>query len=193
MRRRPTCCVEKASMYSLGDVQTSSKGIRSAPLTDETGSSVFIVACREKPLSAPFGASAYNDQAATRKNICLRCSDEIQTQFEAIDQYMASYIQEHSQRLFKGKSMTYKPALQQKEDYPPLLRCKINMAGTRMCRFWSPMFTRCDPPADLKECALVPRICVRGMWIMAGECGLQLEVTDIMCETVHESCPFLAA
>ena len=62
---------EKAIMYSLGDVQTSSKGIRSAPLTDESGSSVFIVACRETPLTAPFGASAYNDQAASRKNICF--------------------------------------------------------------------------------------------------------------------------
>ena len=90
-------------MYSLGDVQTSSKGIRSAPLTDATGSSVFIVACADKPLSAPFGASAYNDQAAPRKNICFRCSDEIGRQFESIDQYMAEYIQEHCQRLFKGK------------------------------------------------------------------------------------------
>ena len=51
--------------YTLGDVQTSSKGIRSAPLTDSIGNPVFIVA--QEQLSAPFGASAFNDPDATRK------------------------------------------------------------------------------------------------------------------------------
>ena len=51
--------------YLLGDVQTSSKGIRSAPLTDASGNPVFIIA--EEQLSAPFGASAFNDPDATRK------------------------------------------------------------------------------------------------------------------------------
>ena len=133
-------------MYTLGDVQISSKGIRSAPLTDEDGQAVFIVSKDE--LSAPFGASAYNDPDATRKNICFRCSPEVERQFEQIDQYMTTYVQEHSQRLFKGKSMTYKPALQIKEDYAPLLRCKINMSGSRACRFWTPMYTRRDPPMN---------------------------------------------
>ena len=120
-------------MYTLGDVQISSKGIRSAPLTDEDGQAVFIVSKDE--LSAPFGASAYNDPDATRKNICFRCSPEVERQFEQIDQYMTTYVQEHSQRLFKGKSMTYKPALQSKEDDTPLLRCKIHMSGALSCRF----------------------------------------------------------
>ena len=47
------------------------------------------------------------------------------------------------------------------------------MTGSRSCRFWTPMYSRCDAPAELKECSLLPRICVRGLWIMAGECGLQ--------------------
>ena len=51
--------------YTLGDVQASSKGIRSAPLTDASGNPVFIVA--QEQLSAPFGASAFNDPDATRK------------------------------------------------------------------------------------------------------------------------------
>ena len=176
-------------MYTLGDVQTSSKGIRSAPLTDENGQAVFIV-CAD-PLTAPFGASAFNDPAASRKNICFRCTPDIETQFEEIDRFMESYIQEHSQRLFKGKAITYKPALQIKEDYAPLLRCKINMSGTRVCRFWTPMYTRRDAPDELKECSLWPRICIRGLWMMAGECGLQLEITDMMCDAVQETCPFI--
>ena len=175
--------------YTLGDVQTSSKGIRSALLTDSIGNPVFIVA--NEQLSAPFGASAFNDPDATRKNICFRCTPAIEAQFDAIDKYMESYIQDNCQRLFRGKAMTYKPALQTKEDYAPLLRCKINTAGSRACRFWTPMYSRCDAPAELKECSLLPRICVRGLWIMAGECGLQLEVTDLMCDAVQETCPFI--
>ena len=108
--------------YTLGDIQTSSKGIRSAPLTDSIGNPVFIVA--QEHLSAAFGASAFNDPDATRKNICFRCTPAIEAQFDAIGTYMQSYIQDNSQRLFRGKAMSYKPALQTKEDYAPCFASK---------------------------------------------------------------------
>ena len=177
--------------YTLGDVQTSSKGIKSAPLTDASGNPVFIVA--QEHLSAPFGASAFNDPEATRKNICFRCTPNIEAQFDEIDKYMESYALENAQRLFKGKAMTYRPCLQKKEDYAPLLRCKINTAGSKSCRFWTPMYSRCDAPPDLKDCLLIPRLLVRGLWIMGAECGLQVEVTDLMCDALQETCPIINA
>ena len=54
--------------WQIGDVTTSAKGIKSAPLTDgKNGSLTFQLTVPEHPLHAPFGASAYNDPGATRK------------------------------------------------------------------------------------------------------------------------------
>ena len=64
--------------------------------------------------------------------------------------------------------MTYKPLLSLKEDYPALLRCKINTVGQRATKFWTPLYTRCDPPIDFKECALIPRAQVRNLWVMGS-------------------------
>ena len=111
--------------------------------------------------------------------------------FGKLDVYMASYVEQNTNRLFRGKAMTYKPALQQKEDYEPLLRCKINVGGSRGCKFWTQLGTRASAPEDFKECILTPRIHIRGLWIMAGECGLQLEVTDCVCDVIQEDSPFI--
>ena len=175
--------------YQLGEIVTSSKGIRSAPLSDAKGNPVFVL-CR-KPLTCPFGASAFNDPTAIRKNICFRCDETMKELFGKLDVYMASYVEQNTNRLFRGNVMTYKPALQQKEDYEPLLRCKINMGGSRGCKFWTQLGARTSAPEDFRECMLTPRIHIRGLWIMAGECGLQLEATDCMCDAIQEDSPLI--
>ena len=87
--------------------------------------------------------------------------------------------------------MTYKPLLQTKEDYPALFRAKINTSGTESRSFWTPQFPRCDAPQDLRECGLVPKVCFRSLWIMGSECGITVDVTDLLCDTADEACPFL--
>ena len=178
--------------WQLGDVTTSAKGIRSAPLMDGKNNSLhFQLTTPDKPLYAPFGASAYNDPQAIRKSICFRVHEDLESKLCDVDAYVGSYIAKNSARLFKGKQMTYKPLLQTKEDYPALLRAKINTSGTRACRFWTPQFARCDAPQDLRECGLVPRVCFRSLWIMGSECGISVDVTDLLCDTADEVCPFL--
>ena len=177
--------------WQVGDIVTSAKGIRSAPLTDGKNNSLnFQLTKSDQPLQAPFGASAYNDPAATRKTICFRCHEELEASLSNVDAYMSDYIAKHSNRLFKGKQMTYKPLLQLKEDYPALLRAKINMSGSKACKFWTPQFGRCDAPPDLDKCGLVPRVCFRSLWIMGSDCGVTVDVTDLMCDTADEACPF---
>ena len=65
--------------WQLGDVQTSPKGIRSAPLTDSKGSPIVVhLADLQKALTAPFGSSAFNDPTAQRQNICFRVDPELE-------------------------------------------------------------------------------------------------------------------
>ena len=134
--------------YTLGDVQTSSKGIRSAAHRRIWQSRLHC--CSGASIGAVWRVNIQRPRG-DKENICFRCTPDIEAQFDAIDKYMESYVQENGQRLFKGKAMTYRPALQTKEDYAPLLRCKINMAGSKSCRFWTPMYSRCDAPPELKD------------------------------------------
>eukprot|EP00969_Alexandrium_andersonii_P111228 4910660-Alexandrium_andersonii.AAC.1 len=69
---------------------------------------------------------------------------------------MDGYLRSHADRLFKGKTPEYRTALQRRADFPVSVRCKINTAGPRACRFWSWGHERMEPPADLHECGLVP-------------------------------------
>ena len=78
-----SCLQTKKNMFSstidweLGNVQTNSKGIRSAPLTNSDGSPGFLqLADVHSPLKAPSGSSAFNDPTAIRHNICFSLRSE---------------------------------------------------------------------------------------------------------------------
>ena len=85
MFAKKSCLHNKKNMFSstidweLGNVQTNSKGIRSAPLTNSDGSPVFLqLTDAHSPLIAPFGSSAFNDPTAIRHNICFRCDQSLE-------------------------------------------------------------------------------------------------------------------
>ena len=79
--------------WQLGDVTTSAKGIKSAPLMDGKNNSLhFQLTTPDKPLYAPFGASAYNDPQATRKSICFRVHEELESKLCDVDAYIGNYI-----------------------------------------------------------------------------------------------------
>ena len=79
--------------WLIGDVITSSKGNKTAPITNVKGEPIFLqLTTPKEPLTAPFGASAYNDPQATRKNICFRCTEELEQTISAIDHYMEAYL-----------------------------------------------------------------------------------------------------
>ena len=117
--------------------------------------------------------------------------EELEASLSNVDAHMSDYIAKHANRLFKGKQMTYKLLLQLKEDYPALFRAKINTGGSKACKFWTPQYGRCDPPLNFRECGLIPIVCFRSLWIMGSECGITVDVTDLLCDTSTEECPFL--
>ena len=81
--------------WQLGDVQTSTKGTKSAPISDKKGNPVLcMLTQKDQPLSAPFGASAYNDPTAIRQNICFRCHEQLESAMTNVDSYMAKYVKE---------------------------------------------------------------------------------------------------
>ena len=97
--------------WEIGNIQSNQKGVKSGTISKK-GALVFLsLANSSQPLTTPFGASAFNDEQATRKNICFRCSPSLVEKMNKIDAYMTQYIDKNSNRLFKNKKVTYKPLL----------------------------------------------------------------------------------
>ena len=193
--RKISGVVKPATMsieMEIGDVVCNSKGVKSAQITNKKGAPLFErLTGIDEPISTPFGASTFNDSAATRKNICFRCTPKLAKRLAAIDAYLQSYIDKHSGRLFKGKKLAYKPLLiPQKDDYEPLMRCKINTEGRGACRCWNDQHERVDMPEDLRDCMLCPRIHIKSLWIMGDSCGVTCDVVDLLVFAVEAECPF---
>ena len=177
----------------IGDIVCNSKGVKSAQVTNKKGGPIFerLTGINE-PITTPFGASTFNDSAATRKNICFRCTPKLAKRLAAIDSYIQSYLEKNNGRLFKGKKFTYKPLLVPgKDDYEPLVRCKINTEGRGACRFWNEDQERIDMPEDLRDCTLVPRVQIKSLWLMGDSCGITCDVVDMLVFTIKAESPFV--
>ena len=74
-----------------------------------------------------------------------------------------NYLAERADKLFKGKACEYRDCLQQRGDYPSQVRCKLNLAGTKACRFWDQNKERmAEAPCDVRApCELVPIVQVK--------------------------------
>ena len=65
--------------WELNDILTNAKNVKSAMITDKKGSLIVQnIASKTEPLTTPFGASAFNDPSATRKNLCMRCPPSLE-------------------------------------------------------------------------------------------------------------------
>ena len=85
--------------------------------------------------------------------------------------------------------MNYKPIVSRKEDYLALMRAKINIAGSRNCRFGSMGGARAEMPGDLKDYGMTSRVNARSLWIMGSACGFTIEVIDMMLDKWFDVCP----
>ena len=181
----------------LKDAQISARGAKSCPIINAQGDKVFFnLGSKDKPVSTPFGASSFNDEATSRKTIEFNLTEEQEEQFKRFDEWAIGYLSEHSERLFKKKLTPdqvregYRSPVTKKGSYRGHLRCKINSSGTTMARCWNMEDKRREMPADLRNHEMVPRINVSHLWMMSREYGWVFQVNDLMvCEGV-EVCPF---
>ena len=183
--------------FDLKDPSISARGAKTATLIKGKDDGVFLsLGSKLNPVKTPFGATSFNDEAATRKTIEFTLSPDQETRFQDFDKWAIGYLSKNSDRLFK-KSLNqeqikdlYKSPITKRGDFPPHLRCKINVSGSAICRCWDSDNNRTQIPDDLKNCDLVPRIHISHMWMMQKEVGFVLNVIDLMCIPKEEICPF---
>jgi hypothetical protein len=183
------------SQLALANVSVTAKGAKMAMLTDGAERCYYTFT---EPTRCPFGPSNFDkDPNATRQNLDIRVSGDAAAFFDGLDAWAVDYICAHSERLFK-KSLTlaqvrdsYHPCLRKAPGYDPLLRTKLNVAGTRgACRFWSTGGEEREAPADWREAELTPHVHVSHLWLMGGSCGLVVNVCDMLVSEAARSFPF---
>ena len=188
-----------STKFALNDPQTSARGAKTCTLLDLEGQRVFFnLGSKASPVSTPFGATSYNDEATSRKTLDLRLPADVDDDFLGFDVWAVQYLAENSERLFK-KTMSktqieehYRSPVSRKEGYQPLLRCKVSTGGKYAVRTWDEDNERTDLPEDLRPHDLVPRLHLSHLWIMGREFGWVFAVTDllVMKGDTQAECPF---
>ena len=190
------------NLWTVRDPQISSRGAKSCQIEHtkpDAGSDNKIrlnVGSKEHPTKTPFGATTFDGQESTQKTIEFNISDEEVEEFRGIVEWLAGYLAIHSERIFK-KAMSKEQVAESlrspvthRGGYQPHLRCKIRPSNVRV---WDAFgrIRESGLPSDLRGYRLVPRVVIEKLWIMSRECGLVLQVSDMMVLEREETvCPF---
>jgi hypothetical protein len=186
--------------WIVRDAVISSRGAKSCQIEhtepDAGGDSKikFNIASMELPSKTPFGATTFNNEISSQKTIEFHLTDGEMDQMQGLVEWLADYLSKHSERIFR-KSMsreqvfeTIRNPVTQRSGYLPHIRCKIRPSSVRV---WDSEGKARPLPDDLRQYNLVPRITIEKLWIMSRECGLVLQVSDLMILDKEEmSCPF---
>ena len=182
--------------WHLDEPITSQRGARFLPLKCHGCLITTHLGTKDLPVRSPFGASNYGDENSIRKTLEFTLEPEQAQEWAEVTKWAREYLLTHSQRLFKKTiskesiAENFRAPVQQKNDYKPLLRCKITTAGPNACRCWNQVGERVDLPEDLRNVPVAAKLAVERVWLMSKEMGLVLTITDLqLCED-PVSCPF---
>jgi hypothetical protein len=186
------------SKLHLAEPVVSSRGAKSCALTDDGAKLVLTLGSRAEPLTTPFGAQSFQNESTNRKSIEFRLpAGETTDYWDGFDAWAVTYLTCHSARLF-GKPLTieqvrdgYKPCVSRRGNYPPTLRCKVNLgSSSNAVRCWGPAEERIEVPQEFRGLELIARVSVMHLWIMNREFGWVIQPNDLMCSAVSQTCPF---
>ena len=188
--------------WIVRDAVVSSRGAKSCiieHIKSETGTDGkirFTLGSKEQPTRSPFGATTYDGQETSQKTIEFNLTDEEVETFKGIVDWLTGYIAGHSERIFRKQmskeqvSDSLRNPVTQRGGYQPHLRCKLRPSSVRVWDSYGKI-REGGLPSDLRGYRLVPRITVEKLWIMSRECGLVLQVSDLMIlEREEAACPF---
>ena len=178
--------------WHLADQLVTAKGAKTCLLTADKKPVVFQPKSR---VTCPFGIKSWEEDT-TRKNLEIRCTEELETFFGSLDEWAIAYIAQNSARLLKKELSeqsvreNYKSTLNKRADYPALLRTKVNTLGTKEVRFWDERGRPAEPPDDWKAVECSVKLSIRSLWIMGSTFGWTIECTDVQLHPPVYTCPF---
>ena len=156
------------------DVIQTARGAKQIPLVLTDGGAVLW-----QPLGALtplWEPSAYNEPEATRVNISFAPTQEVLEELRVFDEWSVDTLSSESARLFVTKldredvKRRYQSALKvQEQTGATSFRCKLNLAGRSAVECWDTFRNLRSPPESWTNCAVNPRILLKGYWCMGKE------------------------
>ena len=175
------------STWTVGELAVSARGQKSAPVFADSKPCPHLQLCTvQNPMSAPFGASAYNDDgSATRLNMELNLSDEQCLQLGKLDDWARARATDLG---LKGE---FRPCVSVDKHGNRRIRVKVSTTGVHAAKFWDTMRTPLGSARDiaLGGALVTPVVAVTKIWTMAGQWGLTCELRHGIVSLVSQECP----
>jgi hypothetical protein len=178
---------------SIGEVSISNRGAKSCSLSNN--SQPILVQLSN--VRTPFGTNSF--EPSDRQNLDYSLDSSVTAAVARLDDWVVAAVVQRSEQLF-GKILSkeqvldkFKPSvtLPKKGDFPPTLRSKVNVTGTKVVRVWGLDGKPRSMPEDLRQCSITCKLHVRSLWFMGPQFGLTMETLDLQVEEDSVSCPFL--
>ena len=185
--------LEKSNL-TIGDAVISGKGAKQAQLLDAGKALKW----KPGPLRVQWQPNAFNDPEANRVSICFETTPAVDEYVKGLEDWVLRTLAAAPKKYF-GQDLTQ---AQIQERYIPLiktsakgyvhLRAKFNLTGRNGVKCWDAE-TRAirKQPEDWTMCEVQPVFEIKGLWIMARDFGLLVEMTDALISSESTvSCPF---
>ena len=98
--------------WHIGEVLTSQKGARCAPISENGKPIVLQITSIHEPLTSPFGISYVGPEETVRKSLELRRTPEIEAFVQILDAWVRGYLPDNAERLCKGIAIDDRDCLQ---------------------------------------------------------------------------------
>ena len=171
----------------------ATKGVKTSQATLNGAPVEFLLSDNEW-YPAPFGASAFNDEKATRLTLELDISKS--PVLEVLGLAEAAIIKKaHGMGIFENQSLddvtkTFKSSVAYSDKYTAFRwRTKLNTVGVKPCRFFLAPDKIKVPydDVDLRHATVRPHVCFKGLWKQGGQWGLQFEVLNLLVQPASDA------
>ena len=193
-QRRKGTMSGKPAAIKLGDLVTNAKGGKYFPISSEEGGPVVWQPAEW--LRILWHPSAYNGEEA-RLPLCLEPREEACAELAALEKAVASQLSERSldePKLFGRRQTTsdvqerFVSCLKTSTRGNPFIKVKVLL--DRVC-LWDAEQRPLEEVRDLRNRMCKLRTELKQVWMMSGQRGLLIEVTDLMLRDEEpQRCPF---
>ena len=166
---------------------TQTRAMRVCNLTHEGHPLSIRLAEDLKSAKIPFEPSCFRGAAGDRKGCLISIPQESADAFVCMEEWIMQQLTAHVPNIQEIWVSSVRPS----EKWPPSLRCKINVAGPRMVKYFDCGNERCEAPTDWRQLSVNAVIAIRGVFIQKGCAGMLLDITHLQyVDEAYDDAPF---
>ena len=178
-------------------VQNARGGTRSANILSNGQPPTKRLGTPSSPLYSPYGISSF-DPTSVRQSLDFNVPPDLAEWLQELDDWAFKTLLKQSPRFFKRQvskeelTLMFQSCIKKHSkgdtQYNDSVRTKCSKGKLKL---WSFDHQPREAPVDFRHCDLVGMVQVRCFWFSGSQCGVCLELGDLMCREQTRDCPFL--